>query len=210
MDYGPDCLATPSSWGEGGGGCSTRIFGHVPKAFPFLRAPSCYLLPTEASLPAALISPRVFSLSARPSCLLVLLQRGPRAAKAPLPSNLPFTPVPVLRPKEISPGGSCRSSPLPPRGEPRAGVTHARPPPQGSAALLPPPVQPQPQRRRRGGWGCALVGYSPHKVGDQPPTSPTGPVVFFVWEPPELEEDQDMEAGDGTSLLELQQHRGRF
>lgn len=67
------------------------------KPFPSSEPPALlgYLLPTEASLAAPLIPPRV---SAWPSCLLLLLQRASRAAKAPLPPNLPFTAVLPLRP----------------------------------------------------------------------------------------------------------------
>lgn len=160
MDQGPDWLATPSYWGEGGGGCSTRTFGHVPKAFPFLRAPSCWVICRPLRpLWLLLSSPPGFSSSLLgPVVSFCFSNEHPGLPKPPCPLISLSLPCCRSGPKEISPGRSCSSSPAPGvsrRGEPRAGVTHAGPPPQrqrSSGALSCPAPAPE---EVPSGVGCA-------------------------------------------------------
>lgn len=160
MDQGPDWLATPSSWGEGGGGCSTRTFEHVPKAFPFLRAPSCWVICRPLRpLWLLLSSPPGFSSSLLgPVVSFCFSNEHPGLPKPPCPLISLSLPCCRSGPKEISPGRSCSSSPAPGvsrRGEPRAGVTHAGPPPQrqrSSGALSCPAPAPE---EVPSGVGCA-------------------------------------------------------
>lgn len=120
------------------------FLGTFPNPFPFLRAPQAVICcPPRPLWAAPLISPRLFSLSARPSCLLGLLPKPPCPV---IPLSLPCC---CSGPKEISPGRSCRSPPgdsgVTPGGATCGGDTCGATTPSGSAALVPPPVQPSPR-----------------------------------------------------------------